>query len=301
MNKLTTALFNTQHLSKLAPVKILSWSLVMALFLAVWTSPRACAQDLDVPYVPTPTEVVNKMLEVADVGSGDYVIDLGSGDGRIVIAAAQLGAYGHGVDIDPERISEARENAEKADVSDHIMFLQENIFNTDFSRANVITMYLLNSVNIKLRPKILNTLEPGTRLVSHDFDMNDWEPDKYFNMGEDDVYYWVIPAKAEGQWIWEIDGKRIKVNARQKYQEIRLDVISGDEALMIKNESLKLVGRRIGFQAVNLADGTRYVYHGEVEGNTIKGKVQIHGNNNGKVENWSATISRNTPVELKSW
>ena len=301
MNKMITKMFNTLHLSKIVQIKILSCSLLMAIILALWTPPRAYAQDLDVPYVPTPTKVVNKMLEVADVGPGDYVIDLGSGDGRIVIAAAQLGAYGHGVDIDPERISEARENAEGAGVSDRVMFLQQNIFNTDFSRANVITMYLLSSVNIKLRPKILNTLEPGTRLVSHDFDMNDWEPDKYFNMDEDDVYYWVIPAKAEGQWIWEIDGKRIKVNARQKYQEIRLDVMAGDEALMIKNDSLKLVGRRIGFQAVNLADGTRYVYHGEVKGNTIKGKVQIHGNNNGIVRNWSATISRNSPVELKSW
>ncbi len=301
MNTLMVALFNTQYLRKNTSVKILSSSLIMALILAVWTSPRTYAQDLDVPYVPTSTKVVNKMLEVADVGPGDYVIDLGSGDGRIVVAAAQLGAYGHGVDIDPERISEARENAEKAGVSDQVMFLQQNIFNTDFSRANIITMYLLSSVNIQLRPKILNVLEPGTKVVSHDFDMNEWEPDKYFNMDEDDVYYWVIPAKAEGQWIWKIDGKRIKVNARQKYQEIRLDVISGDEALMIENDSLKLVGRRISFQAVNLADGTRYVYHGKVEGNSIKGKVQIHGPNNATLKNWSATISRNSPVDLKSW
>ena len=301
MNTLIVALFNIQYLRKNTSVKILSSILIMAVILAILTSPRAYAQDLDVPYVPTSTKVVNKMLEVADVGPGDYVIDLGSGDGRIVIAAAQLGAYGHGVDIDPERISEARENAEKAGVSDQVMFLKQNIFNTDFSRANVITMYLLSSVNIKLRPKILNTLEPGTKVVSHDFDMNDWEPDKYFNMDEDDVYFWVIPAKVEGQWLWEIDGKRIKVNVRQKYQELRLDVKSGDEALMIENDNVKLVGNRIGFTAFNLADGTRYVYSGRIKEDTIIGKVQIHGNNNGTVGNWSATISHPFPVELKSW
>jgi SAM-dependent methyltransferase len=138
----------------------------------------ADAQDLDVPYVSTPHSVVEEMLDVASVGSDDYVIDLGCGDGRIVIAAAERGAYGHGIDLDPERISEARKNAKAAGVQDKVMFLQEDLFKTDFSRANVITMYLLSSVNLKLRPILLERLEPGTKIVSHNFDMGDWKPDK---------------------------------------------------------------------------------------------------------------------------
>jgi ribosomal protein L11 methylase PrmA len=131
----------------------------------------ADAQELDVPYVSTPHSVVEEMLDVANVGTDDYVIDLGCGDGRIVIAAAERGAYGHGIDLDPERIREARKNAKAAGVQDKVMFLQEDLFKTDFSRANVITMYLLSSVNLKLRPILLERLEPGTKIVSHNFDM----------------------------------------------------------------------------------------------------------------------------------
>ena len=300
MNTLIVVLFSTRHPGRSLSGKALFRGLMMGLILAILLCPKTNAQNLDVPYVPTPAKIVNKMLEVADVGPGDYVIDLGSGDGRIVIAAAQLGAYGHGVDIDPKRISQARENAEKAGVADRVIFLQQNIFDTDFSRANVITMYLLSSVNIKLRPKILN-LEPGTKVVSHDFDMNDWEPDQYMNEGEDDIFYWVVPARVEGQWIWEINGKSIKVNARQRYQELRLDIMKGDDALMIESNDLKIVGSRIGFTAVNLAEGTRYVYYGKITEDKINGKVQVHGHSSDTVQNWSATISRTFPVKLKSW
>ncbi len=123
------------------------------------------AQDLDVPYVPTPNKVVEKMLDLADVNAGDYVIDLGSGDGRIVIAAAKRGATGHGIDLDPDRISEARANAASSEVNDKVMFMEANIFNTDFSNASVITMYLLPTVNEKLRPELLEKLEPPRRFA----------------------------------------------------------------------------------------------------------------------------------------
>ena len=272
--------------------------LAMIMVFTAWITLPVKAQDLDVPYVPTSTKVVNKMLDVADVGPGDYVIDLGSGDGRIVIAAVQQGAYGHGVDIDPERIREADENARKAGVSDQVMFLQENIFSTDFRRANVVTMYLLSSVNLKLRSKLLDSLAPGTRMVSHDFDMGDWEPDKHFRVGEDDdVYFWVIPAQVDGHWIWDINGKRVKVTASQRFQEVTLQVRSGDDALRIEENDQMIVGRRIGFTAVNFANGHRYVYSGRVDGDRITGIVQIHGPNNKRVENWSAVISRNPYVK----
>lgn len=147
---------------------------ILIFFLSTCTN----AQQLDVPYVSTPHNVVEKMLNVAQVGNDDYVIDLGCGDGRIVIAAAQRGAFGHGLDLDPNRIREAETNARQTGVDDRVMFLKQDIFNADFSRANVITMYLLRSVNLKLRPVLLDSLEPGTKIVSHNFDMGDWKPDK---------------------------------------------------------------------------------------------------------------------------
>lgn len=161
--------------------------------------------SLDVPYVPTPPEVVNRMLEVAQVGPEDFVIDLGSGDGRIAIAAVkEHGAKGSmGVDIDPQRIAEAQANAKEAGVQDKVEFRNQNLFETDFSQATVLTMYLLPDVNMSLRPKILE-LKPGTRVVSHAFDMDDWEADHYERVDGRSVYLWVVPAKAEGRW--KLDG-----------------------------------------------------------------------------------------------
>lgn len=264
----------------------------LAIMATMFFSPRANAQDLDVPFVATPNDVVAKMLDVADVGPGDYVIDLGSGDGRIVITAAQRGAYGHGVDIDPERLKEARENAQKANVSDRVMFLKENIFNTDFSRANVITMYLLSSVNMRLRPKLLDRLEPGTKLVSHDFDMGDWEPDYHERVGNDDVYYWVIPADIAGQWGWRTNGEKFTMTIDQKFQEIEPEIKTGNHSLTIKDKVLR--GDRISLTAVDPDKGTYYVYNGQVDGNMIIGKVQIRSSNKKTVENWSANLNFKT-------
>lgn len=153
------------------------------------------AQDLDVPYVPTNPEVVNAMLKMAKVGKNDVVYDLGCGDGRIVIAAAKKhGATGIGFDLDPERISEANENARQAGVTDKVKFVNANLFDTDMSSATVITMYLLPEVNMKLRPKIL-ALKPGTRIVSHAFDMGDWKPEKIEYVNGDTIYFWTVPKK----------------------------------------------------------------------------------------------------------
>ena len=292
MNKLRERSICCCNLKSSAPGKMFFSFIGIALVVAMFMSPRADAQDLDVPYVPTENEVVNKMLELADVGPGDYVIDLGSGDGRIVIAAAQRGAYGHGVDIDPERITEAKENAQKANVSDKVMFLKENIFNTDFSRANVITMYLLSSVNMRLRPKLLDKLEPGTKLVSHDFDMGDWEPDRHERVGNDDVYYWIVPADVGGEWQWRINGNKFTMNVTQTFQEIETEISSGNTSLTIKDKVLR--GDRISFTAVNPDSGMYYVYNGEVNGNMIMGKVQIRTGNNKTVENWSANLNFRT-------
>lgn len=148
----------------------------------------------DVVYVPTPMPVVNEMLRLANVQSNDVVYDLGSGDGRIVITAARdRGARGIGIDIDPQRVQEANANAEQAGVSDRVEFLQQDLFETDFSDATVVTLYLLPELNVKLRPKLLRELQPGTRIVSHAFDMGEWEPEQVVEVNGKTVYYWTVP------------------------------------------------------------------------------------------------------------
>ena len=156
-------------------------------------APAALARD--VPYVPTPHAVVEKMLEVAKVGPQDVVYDLGSGDGRIVIAAAKKGARAVGIDIDDQRVWEAKNNAIAAGVADRTQFRQQDIFTADFREATVVTMYLLTGVNMKLRPRLLAELKPGTRIVSHAFDMGDWKPEKELDVDGRKVYYWTIPKR----------------------------------------------------------------------------------------------------------
>lgn len=166
---------------------------LMVLFVAVCTGAYAQEPSLDVPYVPTNQETVEKMLELAGVKAGDVVYDLGCGDGRIVITAAKkFGATGVGVDLNPQRIKEAKENAKAAGVEDKVRFVEGNLFDFDFSKANVVTLYLLPSVNLKLRPKLQKELKPGSRIVSHDFDMGDWKADKEIEVGNDTIYLWTI-------------------------------------------------------------------------------------------------------------
>jgi SAM-dependent methyltransferase len=153
----------------------------------------------DVPYVPTPQNVVDEMLRLANVTKGDVVYDLGCGDGRLVVTAVKtFGAKrGVGVDIDPARIAESNQNAKAAGVTDSVKFVVQDLFQTDFSEATVVTLYLLPEVNLKLRPKLLSELKPGTRVVSHAFSMGDWEPEKKVTVepGGQTLYLWTIPAK----------------------------------------------------------------------------------------------------------
>ncbi len=150
------------------------------------------ARELDVPYVPTPQPVVDKMLELAKLKPDDKLLDLGSGDGRIPITAAQrYGVRAIGVDLNPVRVDEANKNAAKSGVTDKVEFKEQDLFETDLGNATVITMYLLPTVNMKLRPK-LKQLKPGTRIVSHSFDMGDWKPDQHVVVSGKDVFLWVI-------------------------------------------------------------------------------------------------------------
>lgn len=153
---------------------------------------------LDVPYVPTPVKVVEGMLELANVGKNDVVYDLGCGDGRIIITAAKkYGATGIGVDLNPERIKEANENAIEAGVEDKVAFHEGDLFEFDFSKANVLTLYLLPDVNLKLKPKILAEMKPGSRVVSHAFDMGNWKADKQINVDGKTVFLWIVPEREE--------------------------------------------------------------------------------------------------------
>jgi tRNA G37 N-methylase Trm5 len=163
---------------------------------AVVIAQEAPARRPDVIYVPTPEAVVEAMLQVANVGKDDIVYDLGCGDGRIpVTAAKKYGARGIGIDIDPQRIAEANENVKKNDVGDRVKIVQGDLFQQDLSPATVVTLYLLPSLNVKLMPKLMKELKPGTRVVSHAFDMGDWKPEKEIDVEGRKVYYWTIPKR----------------------------------------------------------------------------------------------------------
>jgi ribosomal protein L11 methylase PrmA len=158
--------------------------------------PRERTQQPDVIFVPTPHDVVDDMLRLANVRKGDILYDLGSGDGRIAIAAAKkYGIKAVGIDIDPDRIREATENARKAGVTHLVKFRQEDLFKADFREATVVTLYLLPDLNVKLRPRLWEELKPGTRIVSHQFDMGTWKPDKRLESNGRVVYFWTIPAR----------------------------------------------------------------------------------------------------------
>lgn len=180
---------------------LLALTICAAFFLAPYAVAQGERPALDVPYVPTPPQVVEAMLEVAKVTKDDVVYDLGSGDGRIVITAAKkYGVRGVGYDLDPDRVKEARENAKAAGVEDRVKFEVQNVFTADFREATVVTMYLLPTVNLKLKPRLLAELKPGTRVVSHDFDMGDWTPEKTLTIKgagerEHTVYFWVVPTR----------------------------------------------------------------------------------------------------------
>ncbi|MDZ7720303.1 MAG: methyltransferase domain-containing protein [Balneolaceae bacterium] len=278
---------DSQHPIRKPLTEFLKAGFFISVFLMFFI-PVSNAQNLDVPYVPTPSDVVEVMLDLADVGPGDYVIDLGSGDGRIVIAAAKRGAVGHGIDLNPTRVREARENAESEGVSDRVIFREADIFETDFSQASVITMYLLSSVNVKLRPYLLDKLSPGTRVVSHSFDMDEWQPDKAERYANRDIYYWVIPADVDGNWQWETAGQSFSMQINQTYQEVDITLRAGD--LELTTEEATLSGKRLTLIAHDEISNTRYIFSGSVEDHSVRGYAQIHNEELNRIDRWSATL-----------
>jgi len=236
----------------------------------------------DVPYVPTPQEVVDKMLELAQIKNTDTVYDLGCGDGRMVITAAKkYGAKGIGVDIDPERIKESNDNAKTAGVTDKVKFIQKDLFTMDFADCDVLTMYLLPSVNMKLRPKILD-LKPGTRIVSHAFDMEDWDPDQKAEVEGRQVYFWIVPAKVEGKWTAKVKDAAGKeqdttLTLKQNFQNVTGTAKVGDKETELKDGKLK--GDQLTF-TLGADKPTKYSVKVDPKG-TMTGTAQADGDPKG--------------------
>lgn len=196
---------------------------------------------LDVPFVPTDENVVEAMLNLACVGPKDVLYDLGSGDGRIVIAAARdRDTRGIGVEIDPLRIADAMEYAGWSCVEYLVDFIEEDIFTVDFSEATVVTLYLLESINVQLRPRLLSELRPGTRIVSHAFDMGDWKADEWLELSGASIYKWIVPARVAGVWEWErSDGKPYRVELQQKYQKVTGSAWLADKKVHLQSATLR--------------------------------------------------------------
>jgi SAM-dependent methyltransferase len=242
--------------------------------------PSIGQQGKDVVWVPTPDELVNSMLKLAKVTSEDYLIDLGSGDGRTVIAAAKLGARALGIEYNPDMVALSKKNAEKAGVSKNAEFIETDLFGYDLSGASVITMFLLPEINLKLRPKLLD-LKPGTRVVSNTFSMGDWESDFEVTTEENwnswnKAMMWIIPAKVEG--VWKLGESELSI--KQEFQMIYGNLVSGRKAIPMMDG--RLSGSQITFR---LGDD---LYTGEVDGETMKGSLI---KNNSRSE-WSASMIR---------
>lgn len=244
----------------------------------VWAAQAQAQYPFDVPYVPTPQVVVDEMLRLARVGAQDYVIDLGSGDGRIPITAAtKYGARGLGVDLDPELHAQSEEGARQAGVDARVKFFNQDLFKTDISEATVITMYLLPNVVRRLRPQLLE-LKPGTRIVSHDFDMDDWKPD-YKTTIRKNVFLWFVPAKVGGRWQSRVElpggARDFEFEFRQKFQEFDGLVRINGQLTQLWESSLE--SDRIRFVIVDSADRDNEAslyFEGRVRGGVMEGEIR---------------------------
>ncbi len=250
--------------------------------------PQVGQPGKDVVWVPTPQELVDKMLDMAKVTPKDYVMDLGSGDGRTVITAAKRGARARGIEYNPEMVELSKQNAAKAGVSDKATFVKADLFETDLSKATVITMFLLPDINLRLRPKILD-LKPGTRIVSNTFTMGEWSADDTATVNGNctswcTAYLWIVPAKVEGTWKLP----QGELTLKQEFQMLSGTLKSGANTMPITNG--RMHGDQITFNA------GKGQYTGRVSGNTIEGSV-----NSGSGGKWKATrVGKPAPVRTPS-
>ncbi|MEX1081223.1 MAG: methyltransferase domain-containing protein [Halofilum sp. (in: g-proteobacteria)] len=269
---------------------------VVTWLVGVWVAAAAAAESWSArspgaPYVPTPDRIVEEMLDLAEVDPSDYVMDLGSGDGRIVIQAVQRGAAGQGVERNRSLVHDARLNAQRAGIGDRVAFVDEDLFATNLSRASVVTMYLLPDQNARLRPKLLEQLRPGTRIVSHGFEIGLWEPDKKVEveLGPGNmrlVNLWIVPADVRGRWQWLLDGRRFTWQVSQDFQ--KLDSMLDADGITIALENVELRGRTLAFAAED--DGLRYTFSGRVGDGQIEGIAHASGGAQPRVIAWHAVL-----------
>jgi precorrin-6B methylase 2 len=270
-----------------SPVRIaaaLAASLLLALPAAAQQKPyepQVGQAGKDVIWVPTPDEVVDRMLRMAQVTANDLVYDLGAGNGKIAIAAAKLGARAVGIEYNPDMAKHAQGNVVAAGVQSRARIMQGDIFATDFSQATVVTMYLLPGLNMKLRPTIL-AMRPGTRVVSHSFTMEDWEADEISSMDGRRAYFWVVPANVNGGWAIESGAEKHEIVFEQKFQKIEGTIGLGHTQAGLR--APRLSGFSISFAWVD-NNGVLRNYTGRVTGNRMEGSWK---GDNGSEGRWSA-------------
>jgi hypothetical protein len=253
------------------------WNAVAALLVLCAGYARA-QQELDVPYVPTPQVVVDEMLRVGGAGPDDYVIDLGSGDGRILITAARkFGARGHGVELDDTLIAESNENAQRAGVADRVQFRKEDLFQADLSSATLITLYLVPRVNARVLPR-LAALKPGTRIVSHDFDLEGWRPDAKTTIRKN-IFFWIVPARVAGRWKTHLavpgGARDLVLELRQQHQEVDGTVHGGERIGQVWQPVL--AGERFRFTVIddrNRDEEASLYIDARVRGDVMEGEMQ---------------------------
>jgi len=262
------------------------------------------AEDIDSkrtggPYVPTPQVVVDEMLRIGSVGPNDFVVDLGSGDGVIVLTAAtRLNARGFGVDIDPELVKRSNAEAQKRGIADRAAFYVQDVFKADIGKATVVTLYLLPNMMLDLRSKIYTELKPGTRVVSHDYHFGDWRSDDQYTWDVPEkekingvpratVYLWIVPAKIAGRWQLNVSApseEKYELTLRQNYQDID-GAVNGAAGKGIKLTQSRLAGNDLSFAFP--AGGDRHLFKGRIAGDAMEGTVQLAGGKGaGK---WTAT------------
>jgi SAM-dependent methyltransferase len=278
-------------------------SRIAAALLALWPLAGAAALSEEVPFVVTPDNVTLAMLNLAKVAPEDYLIDLGSGDGRIVIEAAKRGATGLGVDLDGSLVKLATENAAKAGVADKAQFRVMDLFDADLSPATVVMFYLLPDFNAKLLPRLLK-LKPGTRIVSHDGGIGDWPSDEKLEMrapekpvgvgGVSTVELWIVPADVAGTWTADIPGhgERWRWRVKQKYQMLDIETSAQGRDLLVRNSRLR--GEEVKLIVTGLVGARAYHHYfaGMLRGDRIEGQVSISDGNNTRTVPWQATRSR---------
>lgn len=234
----------------------------------------------DVVWVPTPAQVVEFMLDVAQVSAADHVIDLGSGDGRIVIAAAQRGARGLGVELNPDLVQLSKDEAARQGVAERAEFVVKDMFQTDLSQASVLTTYLLPHLNVRVRPQLLAQMKPGSRVVTYSFHMGEWQPDLVTQMNGLTVHYYVVPARAMGTWRWRHDGigfaRDYEMNVRQAFQLI--DGSASTKTSFVYLRDMKLEGDRITFTLTEEAGSSlaQTRYEGRIDGDRITGTARTN-------------------------